>query len=153
MARYTKHIAQRPCPLRTGQATHSGLSIQLSLDGNNFSYSHSYSEDILVLFPSNGLQIKPPQVSATNWIPPWKMKYRAVEGGSHQAKLKIERSFEFGPAITNLRTKNINHTNGINARNTFQRRGKHERRQSTTNNQIKTQALSRQSTSWLLIST
>ena len=88
MARYTNHITQRPCPLRTEQATYSGLSIQSSLDGNNFSYSRSYSEDTLVLFASNGHQFKPPQVSATNWIPPWKMKCRAVEGGSHQAKLK-----------------------------------------------------------------
>ena len=30
------------------------------------------------------------------------MKNKAMEGGSHQAKLKIVIMFEFGPAITNL---------------------------------------------------
>ena len=76
------------------------------------------------------------------------MKCRAVEGGSHQAKLKIEYSFEFGPAITNLRTKNINHTDRMNARDTLQRRELRTLRTASYNEQdmqIKTQALSRQS--------
>ena len=57
----------------------------------------------MVLLPSNSHQFKPPQVSAANWIPPQKMKYGVMEGGSHQAKLKSGLSLAW--PITNFEQK------------------------------------------------